>query len=69
MASIGVLGRPVRRDIALKAVGWASDAKAATLEDVGIDHGRPDIVMPEEFLNRTDVVPVFEQVGRKGVPQ
>jgi hypothetical protein len=36
---------------------------------MGVDHGRADIGMPQEFLNRADVVSVFKEVSRKRVPK
>jgi len=36
---------------------------------VRVDHGRFDIGMPQEFLNRPNVIPRFQQVGSEGVPQ
>jgi hypothetical protein len=30
---------------------------------MGMDHGRTDVLMPKEFLDRPDVIAVFEQVG------
>jgi hypothetical protein len=38
----------------------ASDALPALIGNVGIDHRRTDIAMPEQFLNRPDVVTVFQ---------
>jgi hypothetical protein len=38
---------------------WGYDGLGAALGDVGIDHGRADIGMAEEFLNGPDVVPGF----------
>ena len=45
------------------------DGLGAALGDVGIDHGRADIGMAEEFLNGSYIVPGFEQVRREGVAQ
>jgi hypothetical protein len=36
---------------------------------VGVDHRRADIAVPQELLDRPDVVAVLEQMGREGVPQ
>jgi hypothetical protein len=36
---------------------------AALLKDVGVDHGRGQIVVPEELLNGADVGAALEQVG------
>ena len=49
-------------------VAGAAHRGRATVEDVRMDHRRGDVAVPEEFLNRADVVPVFEQVGRERVP-
>ncbi len=34
-----------------------------------IDHCRLDILMPKQFLNRADVVPILQEMGRKRVAQ
>ena len=44
------------------------DAAAASVEDVAVDHGRADIFVPKELLNRPDVVAVFEETRRERVP-
>jgi len=36
---------------------------------VRVDHRRPDVAVTEEFLNRTDIVTVLEQVSREGVTE
>ena len=53
----------------LQPVGRAPDAQRASIQDVGVDHRRPDIVVAEQFLNRPDVVPHLQQVGGKGMAQ
>jgi hypothetical protein len=52
-----------------EAVDWAVPSFAAPVEYMGVDHRGFDILMAKEFLNRADVIPVFQQVGRKGVPE
>ena len=47
----------------------APDTSPALVQDVGINHGRTHIAMPEQFLDRSDVVPGLEQMGREAVPQ
>jgi hypothetical protein len=37
--------------------------QAAALEHVGVDHGRLDVFVAQQFLDGADVVAVFEQVG------
>jgi hypothetical protein len=36
---------------------------------MGVYHRRPDVAMSEEFLDGADVIPRFEAMGRKGMPQ
>ena len=50
-------------------VEWAPDASAPLVEDMRIDHGRAHVAVPEQFLDGSDVVPGFEQMGRKAVSQ
>ena len=40
----------------------------AFLIDVGVDLGGGDVGMPQEFLNNTEVSPVFEEMGGEGMP-
>jgi hypothetical protein len=40
---------------------------AALLKDVGLDHGRGQIVVSEELLNGADVGAALEQVGGEGM--
>jgi len=51
----------------LQQVGRAPDTCAATIEYVGIDHGGPDILVPEEFLNGADIVSRLQKVRGKRV--
>jgi hypothetical protein len=36
---------------------------------MGVDHRGTDIIMSKQLLHRSDVIPVFEQMGRKRVTQ
>lgn len=51
----------------LQAIGRASDAQSTPIDDVRVDHRRTDISMAEQFLDRSNVVPVLEQMGCKGM--
>jgi hypothetical protein len=42
---------------------------AASVQDMGIDHGRADILMPKEFLDGTDVIACFKQMRGKGMSE
>jgi hypothetical protein len=36
---------------------------------MGVDHGRLDVFVPEQFLNGPDVVPLLQEVGGEGVAE
>lgn len=59
----GFFGRRHRR------VKWATDRKASCGEDMGIDHSGPDILVAEQFLDGTNVVPLFQEVGGEGMSE
>ena len=59
---------PSARERCVLAVEWAAYAKAAAIEDVGVDHGRAHIAMAEQLLDGADVVAVFQHVGSEGMP-
>jgi hypothetical protein len=52
-----------------KPIDSAANASRSTVEDKGIDHGRFDIIIPQEFLHRSYIVPAFEQVRREGISE
>jgi hypothetical protein len=43
--------------------------KWVAVEHMGIDHGGAHILVPEEFLDRVDVLLPFQEMGGKGVAQ
>ena len=43
--------------------------KGSFIHHVGVDHGRTDVLMPEQLLHGADIVSVFEQTGGKAVPE
>ena len=53
---------PTRRQADGKSVHWASDSPPATVQDMGVNHGRTDIFVPEQFLNCADVVAIFQKM-------
>ena len=61
--------RIYRYELALRsrrsAVKRASHAAGATIEHVGVDHGRADVFVTEQFLDCADIVAVFQQMGGK----
>jgi len=42
--------------IASEPVNRTANTRGATVQDMGIDHGRLDVVVAQEPLNRTDVI-------------
>lgn len=54
----GERGHPVRR---------TPDGVPSTIQYVGVDHGRTDVGVAEEFLDGADGIPVFKQVGGEGM--
>jgi hypothetical protein len=54
----------------VKGVRGTGDAAAAGVaEDVGVDHGRLDVFMPEELLDGADIVAGDQQMGGEAVPE
>lgn len=39
------------------------------IQHMGVNHGGADILMTQEFLDRSAILPPFQQVGRKGVAE
>ena len=48
-------------------VEGAFDRHSTALQDVSVDHGRLDILVPEQFLDGANVVSTLQEMGRKGV--
>ena len=41
---------------------------AGTVQHMGVNHGGSDVFVTEQFLNGTNVAPVFKQVRGEAVP-
>ena len=52
-----------------QSIPRAADGQAASIEDMRVQHRRSHIAMPEQLLDRADVISPFEQMGRKRVAQ
>ena len=50
-----------------EAIRRAANTSTTSIEHMRIDHGRTDIFVSKEFLDSAIVIPVFQEVGRKGV--
>ena len=42
-----------------------ADAASTTLQHMGIQHRCADIFVSEQFLDRADVIAIFQEMGRK----
>ena len=42
---------------------------AASVQNMGIDHGGADILVPMEFLDGADVIACFKQMRGKGMSE
>jgi hypothetical protein len=51
------------------AIHRALDSPAATIEDVGIDHRGLHAAVPQELLDRPDVITAHEEMGREGMTE
>ena len=44
-------------------------ASAGAVENVRVDHGRLDVRVTQELLDRPNIIAIFDQVGRERVPK
>src|SRR5213593_3702073 len=58
-------GSPVWSQDPGEPVGGASDAPAASVKNMSVDHCRAEVLMAQQLLDRADIVSVFQQVSRK----
>ena len=62
-------GRNVSPAARSRAVRRAAYAECTAIQDVGVDHGGADIMMPEKLLDGADVIAILQQMGGKGMPE
>ncbi len=53
----------------IDSVERAAHTPAATVENVGVDHGGAHVPMSQEFLDRADVLPALQQMCGERVSQ
>ena len=53
----------------LSGVHWTACAQGASVDDVGVDHGRSHIGVPEQLLYRAYVSTRLQQVGCEAVAE
>jgi hypothetical protein len=71
-ASSPITGRrpqPTADLASLQTIRRATNAQCTPVQDVRVNHRRADIGMAEQFLDRPNVVPVLEQMCRKGMAE
>jgi hypothetical protein len=54
---------------AWRSIERAADGHSTSMEDVGVDHRRPHVLVTEQFLHGTDVVTVLKQMCGERVPE
>ena len=54
-------------EVSSTRVKRAVDPTSSTLQHVGIDHGGTHVLVPQEFLHRTDIVTVLQKMRRQTV--
>src|SRR5262245_39297900 len=47
----------------------AANRRWTAVQDVRVDHGGAHVTVSEQFLDRANVVTVFEEMRREGVPE
>ena len=52
-------------DCCSKPVGRAVNAAPTTIQNVGINHGRAHILVPQKLLHGSDIIAVLQQTGSK----
>ena len=53
----------------VRAVERAPDVEAGLLDDVQVDHGRPNVAVTHDVLERADVAAAAERLGGKGMAE
>jgi hypothetical protein len=53
----------------LQTIRGAPDPQGSPIQNMRVNHRRADIRMAEQFLNRSNIVPVLEQKRRKGMAE
>ena len=51
-----------------EAVERASYTQASAVQDMQVNHRRPDIAVTQQCLNRADIVSILQKVCREAVP-
>ena len=52
-----------------QAVEGTAHAAGSPVQQLGVDHRGPEVGVPEEFLDRSDVLPILKEVCGEGVSE
>ena len=52
-----------------RSVGRTPNTRGAAIEDMRVDHRGGDVPVPEQILDRADVIAVFQEMGGERVPE
>ena len=58
-----------RRSVSVREIKGTPHSSSAAIDYVSIDHGRADVAVAEQLLDRSDVMACLEKVCSEGVPQ
>ena len=50
-------------------IQWTADDHARFVEHVGVDHCSRHLLVTEQFLHSADIIPVFQQMRSKTMPE
>ena len=50
-------------------IHWTANTGPTAIQDVAVNHGCRDILVPKQFLDRTYVVAIFQKMGCKRVSE
>jgi hypothetical protein len=50
-------------------VQWTAHGHSTALQNVGVDHGRAHVLVPQKFLHGADIVAVLQEVGSEGMTE
>ena len=50
-------------------IEWTPHPAPTALQHMRVDHGRSDVLVPQEFLHGPNIVTILQQVRSKAVPE
>ena len=53
----------------LEVIDRTGDARGAFIKNVSVNHGGFYVAVTKKFLHGPDIIPVFDQVSRKRMPE